>query len=53
MISKQQIFEELLVRKNSLYNPFPYDDTDKIQIDFNLIRELEEVLTSYPVIGTP
>jgi hypothetical protein len=34
IISKQQIYEELLARKNSLYNPFPYDDTDKIQNDF-------------------
>jgi YxiJ-like protein len=34
VISKQQIYEELLARKNNIYNPFPYDDTDKIQIDF-------------------
>lgn len=45
IISKQQIYEELLVRRNSLYNPFPYDDTDKIQIDFKEELSDDECLT--------
>ncbi|HWO97408.1 MAG TPA: YxiJ family protein [Bacillus sp. (in: firmicutes)] len=35
-----RIYEELEALKESLYNPFPYDDTDKMQDDFN--KELSE-----------
>lgn len=45
MISKQQIYEGLLARKNSLFNPFPYDDTAKIQIDFKEDLSDDECLT--------
>lgn len=39
-IDKMEIYEELKSLKESLYNPFPYRDTDKIQEDF--IKELPE-----------
>ena len=39
-IDKMEIYEELKSLKESLYNPFPYRDTDKIQEDF--IKELSE-----------
>src|SRR5690606_8244458 len=39
-IDKMEIYEELKSLKESLYNPFPYSDTDKIQEDF--IKELSE-----------
>ncbi|MFP7486313.1 YxiJ-like family protein [Priestia filamentosa] len=39
-IDKICIYEELKALKESLYNTFPYSDTDKIQDDFN--KELSE-----------
>ncbi|WP_260399516.1 YxiJ-like family protein [Peribacillus simplex] len=33
-IDKNHIYQELEAIKQSLYNPFPYRDTDKIQNDF-------------------
>jgi hypothetical protein len=44
-IDKLQIYEELKTIKESLYNPFPYTDTDKIQKDFNKEFAEEDCLT--------
>lgn len=35
----------MLARNNSLYNPFPYDDTKKIQIDFKEELSDDDCLT--------
>ena len=39
-IDKLRIYEELKNMNESLYSPFPYRDTDKIQEDFS--KELAE-----------
>lgn len=44
-IDKLKIYEELKNLKASLYNPFPYRDTDKIQEDFNKELSKEDCLT--------
>ncbi|WP_231507667.1 YxiJ-like family protein [Bacillus sp. UNC41MFS5] len=40
-----KIYEELKTLKESLYNPFPYKDTDKIQEDFYKELSEEDCLT--------
>ncbi|MDQ0242792.1 hypothetical protein J2S09_000328 [Bacillus fengqiuensis] len=44
-IDKMRIYEELKAIKESLYNPFPYSDTDKIQDDFNKEFSEDDCLT--------
>ncbi|MGF6949057.1 hypothetical protein QF028_001562 [Neobacillus sp. B4I6] len=44
-IDKFKIYEELKTLKESLYNPFPYRDTDNIQEDFNKELSEEDCLT--------
>ena len=44
-IDKLKIYEELKTLKESLYNPFPYRDTDKIQEEFNKELSEEDCLT--------
>ncbi|TVX75704.1 hypothetical protein FQP34_27165 [Peribacillus simplex] len=39
-VDRLQLYKELETLKESLYNPFPYRDIDKIQEDFN--KELTE-----------
>ncbi|MFC3883298.1 YxiJ family protein [Bacillus songklensis] len=44
-IDKVRIYEQLKMLEKTLYNPFPYDDTDKIQDDFNKELSEEDCLT--------
>lgn len=44
-IDKLQIYEELKMIKETLYTPFPYSDTTKIQKDFKMEFQGEDNLT--------
>lgn len=45
-IDKRRIYEELKAIKESLYNPFPYADTYRIQEDFNKEFSEDDILTA-------